>query len=55
MCLEFAYYGLQDRAVELLKETLSSNDAKLGLRLLLNDAGTYDAATKTGGVDGSVV
>jgi L-ascorbate peroxidase len=25
------------------------------MRLLLADAGTYDAATKTGGADGSIV
>jgi L-ascorbate peroxidase len=46
---------LQKRAQQELKKVLTSADASSCVRLLLNDAGTYDQATKTGGADGSVV
>lgn len=45
----------QARAEAALAQELSAADTPLALRLLLNDAGTYDAATKTGGCDGSIV
>lgn len=38
-----------------LKKVLSISDAPAALRLLLHDAATYDAVTKTGGVNGSIV
>lgn len=34
---------------------LTAADAPACMRLLLNDAGTYDRATGTGGCDGSIV
>lgn len=34
---------------------LSAEDAPAAVRLVFNDAGTYDEATKTGGMDGSIV
>jgi hypothetical protein len=34
---------------------LSSSDAGGCMALLLHDAATYDAVTKAGGVDGSIV
>lgn len=34
---------------------MEKEDASLCFRLVFNDAATYDAATKTGGMDGSVV
>lgn len=45
----------QSRAVAQLQKTLSAGDAPAALRLLLHDAATYDAASGTGGVNGSVV
>ncbi|KAL4428092.1 hypothetical protein ABPG75_002181 [Micractinium tetrahymenae] len=45
----------QARAEAALAQELTAADAGVALRLLLNDAGTYDAATKTGGCDGSIV
>lgn len=45
----------QARAEAALAKELTAADTPLALRLLLNDAGTYDAATKTGGCDGSIV
>ncbi len=38
-----------------VQEVLGADDAPACLRLVLNDAATYDAATKTGGLDGSIV
>ena len=46
---------LQTRAEAELKKVLTDADAPACLRLLLNDAGTFDLATKTGGCDGSIV
>lgn len=34
---------------------LVAADAPSCMRLMLNDAGTYDPATKTGGLDGSII
>ncbi|KAK9810280.1 hypothetical protein WJX72_007826 [[Myrmecia] bisecta] len=45
---------IKDRAARELKKVLTPGDANLALRLVFNDAGTYDVATDTGGVDGSV-
>lgn len=38
-----------------LKKELKSSDAPDTLRLVLHDAGTYDVATGTGGLNGSIV
>ena len=38
-----------------LKVVLGNDDANVALRLLLNDAGTYDINSGTGGVNGSIV
>jgi len=43
------------RCTKVLRETLTAEDAAACMTLLVNEAGTYDAATKTGGVDGSIV
>jgi L-ascorbate peroxidase len=43
------------RAEGELKKVLTPADIAGCMRLLLADAGTYDAATKTGGADGSIV
>lgn len=43
------------RVKALLVDTLTKDDASKAMRLLFNDAATYDVATKTGGIDGSVV
>ena len=45
----------QSRAEKALKEGLSKDDASVALRLVLNDAGTYDDESKTGGLNGSIV
>lgn len=45
----------KQRAVSELKKILAAGDAPACLRLLLQDASTYDLATKTGGVNGSIV
>ena len=37
-----------------LKKELRSEDAPDTLRLVLHDAGTYDVATETGGINGSI-
>lgn len=47
--------AFQARAEAALKEVLTPADAPAALRLVLNDAITYDAATKSGGMDGSIV
>ncbi|KAG2487467.1 hypothetical protein HYH03_013889 [Edaphochlamys debaryana] len=46
---------LRLKAEDILKETLTEADAPACVRLTLHDALTYDAATKTGGLDGSIV
>lgn len=38
-----------------LRDVLDGGDARVALRLVLHDAGTYDASTKSGGLDGSVI
>lgn len=43
------------RCDKALKDVISADDARVALRLVLHDAGTYDLASKTGGLDGSVV
>ncbi|GLC42901.1 hypothetical protein PLESTB_001812400 [Pleodorina starrii] len=43
------------RAEAAIKEVVGAADAPACMRLVLNDAATYDAATKTGGLDGSIV
>eukprot|EP01024_Parvocaulis_polyphysoides_P012789 TRINITY_DN14761_c0_g2_i5.p1 TRINITY_DN14761_c0_g2~~TRINITY_DN14761_c0_g2_i5.p1 ORF type:complete len:354 (-),score=45.21 TRINITY_DN14761_c0_g2_i5:147-1208(-) len=40
---------------EELAKVLTGADANLCLRLVFNDAATYDVSTKTGGVDGSII
>ena len=44
----------QSYVTDELKKVLGPEDAKSVLRLILNDAGTYDAATGTGGFNGSI-
>lgn len=46
---------LIQRCDKALKEIVTGDDARVALRLVLHDAGTYDFATKSGGIDGSVV
>ena len=46
---------LQRRATKEIRKVLDVNDAPAAMRLLLHDAATYDAVTKTGGVNGSIV
>jgi L-ascorbate peroxidase len=46
---------IQKRADTALAAVLDAGDAPFAVRLLLADAAGYDPATKTGGVDGSVV
>ena len=36
-------------------QVLTGADAPACLRLVFNDAGTYDVNTKTGGMDGSII
>ncbi|GFR53080.1 hypothetical protein Agub_g15788, partial [Astrephomene gubernaculifera] len=43
------------RAEAAIKEVVGAADAPACMRLVLHDAMTYDAATKTGGMDGSIV
>lgn len=43
------------RATMELKKVLTPDDKTKALRLVLNDAGTYDMATKTGGMDASII
>lgn len=45
---------LQKRVVEELQKVLTKDDAAPAARAVLNDAGTYDVATQTGGLNGSV-
>jgi len=46
---------VQDRTERILATTLTAADAPAAMRLVFNDAGTYDYATRTGGLDGSIV
>uniref|UniRef100_A0A061RD54 L-ascorbate peroxidase n=1 Tax=Tetraselmis sp. GSL018 TaxID=582737 RepID=A0A061RD54_9CHLO len=46
---------MTSRAIEVLKEKLSSEDAAACMRLVLLDAGSYDIRSKTGGMNGSVI
>lgn len=46
---------VQRRALKALKQELTAADASSALRLVLHDAATYNVATGTGGVDGSIV
>ena len=45
---------LQARVLDELKAVLTSDDAPNAVRALINDAGTYDVATDTGGFNGSI-
>jgi hypothetical protein len=45
---------LQKRVVEELRKVLTKDDAPAAARAVLNDAGTYDVATGTGGFNGSL-
>ena len=45
----------QKRAETEIKKVTSVADASAAMRLLFNDAATYDAVAKTGGVNGSIV
>eukprot|EP00210_Caulerpa_lentillifera_P005376 g5138.t1 len=47
--------AVRDRAEKKLFETLTPEDAPYAMRLVFNDAGTYDYTTRTGGLDGSIV
>lgn len=40
--------------MDVLKSVLTSDDAPNAVRALINDAGTYDLATGTGGFNGSL-
>jgi L-ascorbate peroxidase len=46
---------VQKRSEQELRKVLTPEDSANCIRLLLADAGTYDAATRTGGVDGSII
>ena len=45
----------QARAERALREGLTRDDAAAALRLVLNDAGTFDVESGTGGLNGSIV
>lgn len=45
---------MKKRVVEELTKVLTKDDAGAAARAVLNDAGTYDIATKTGGLNGSL-
>lgn len=47
--------AFQAAAEAALKEKFGAADAQQLLALILHDAATYDAATKTGGYDGSII
>lgn len=47
--------ALQKRAETELRKVLSKEDAPAALRLVLNDAATFDIATGKGGPNGSIV
>ncbi len=42
------------RAESELKKVLTAEDAPLALRVVLHDAATYDLASGTGGLNGSI-
>ena len=44
----------QKRVVQELRNVLTKDDAPAAARAVLNDAGTYDVATGTGGFNGSL-
>ena len=46
---------LQARAEKAFRKGLTAEDAPGCLRLVLHDAATYDIATGTGGLNGSIV
>jgi L-ascorbate peroxidase len=46
--------AFQKRVVEELRKVLTKDDAPAAARAVLNDAGTYDVATGTGGFNGSL-
>jgi L-ascorbate peroxidase len=45
----------QQRAEAEIKKVVTGADAPAAMRLLFNDASTYDAVARTGGVNGSIV
>lgn len=45
----------QKRAQNTIRQFLDSSDAPSSLRLAMLDAGTYDAASKTGGICGAII
>ncbi len=45
----------QNRAEAELRKVLKKEDASATLRLVLHDAATFDIATRTGGMNGSIV
>ncbi|GMH41041.1 hypothetical protein BSKO_08951 [Bryopsis sp. KO-2023] len=47
--------AMQKRAEQNLAMVLTYQDNADALRLLINDAGTYDIVTKTGGLNGSII
>jgi len=47
--------AFQAAAEAALREKFTSADARQLLALILHDAATYDADTRTGGFDGSIV
>jgi len=47
--------AMRSRAVAVLKETLGADDAAPVMRLVLLDAGSYDVASKAGGLNASVL
>lgn len=46
--------AFQSRVSEELRKVLNKDDAAAALRTVINDAGTYDVATGTGGFNGSI-
>src|SRR5579864_8972609 len=50
-----ALAGMEDQVREFLVEVMPVEHAPGHLRLAFHDAGTYDAATRTGGANGSVL
>ena len=47
--------SLQQRSEAELKKVLGPEDAPIALRLVINDAATYDVASGKGGVNGSII
>ncbi len=45
----------QNKAEAELRKVLKKEDAAAALRLVLHDAATFDIATRTGGMNGSIV